>query len=85
MLFRSLPESFSQLKNLQQLNLSFNPHIDVVKMMVAVSRLPSLQRLDLSFIEITSTQMAELKKALPDTKIFFKQNSDLDFQPGGKK
>lgn len=76
-----LPKSFEQLKNMQQLNLSFNPNIDVLQMMSSIQHLKQLKRLDISFINISKTSLNELKMALPNTTIFSKSNSDLNFQP----
>ena len=79
-----LPD-LNKMKQLQTLNLSFNPDLNLNTEAGKFKDLNQLKKLDISYLPSTNNTMAAIKQSLPNTEIVYLTYKDLMFDPEQKK
>ena len=72
------------MTQLQTLNLSFNPDLNLNAEGSRFSKLQQLKSVDISFLPASNQTIAALKESLPKTEIVYYTYDDLKFNPGMK-
>lgn len=82
-LLTSLPD-LNALSNLQDLNLSFNPDLNIDKYAEMFSKLSSLKKLDLSYNNLSNHTLKTIAAQYPNAEIFYYTTEYLKFNPDKK-
>ena len=69
---RSLPKEIIRLQRLDTLDVSFNRHLNIAGELETLKKMQQLKYLNVMVTTIDQTSIDELKKALPNTKIYAK-------------
>lgn len=82
-LLTSLPD-LNALSNLKDLNISFNPDLNIDKYAGAFSKLSSLKKLDISYNNVSEITLKTISKQYPDAEIYYLSTKYLKFNPDRK-
>ncbi len=82
-LLKSIPD-LNGLSSLKELNLSFNPDLNIDTYAGKFSKLAALQKIDLSYNNISKNTLEALRAQYPTAEIIYFSTNDLKFNPDKK-
>ena len=82
-LITTLPD-LNSLKNLSELNISFNDYLNLNEEAGKFQNLTNLKTLDISYLKASTETIKAIKESLPNVFIIYKTYDDLQFNPDKK-